>query len=61
MVRREVIERVGLFDPRYFLYYEEVDHCRRVHQAGWSIIYYPFTQVVHIVVRCRRIFCAAEM
>jgi N-acetylglucosaminyl-diphospho-decaprenol L-rhamnosyltransferase len=48
LVRREVIERVGLFDPRYFLYYEEVDHCRAVRQAGWSVIYYPFTQVMHI-------------
>ena len=48
MVRREVIERVGLFDPRYFLYFEEVDHCRAVRQAGWSVVYYPFTQVVHI-------------
>ena len=48
LVRREVIERVGLFDPRYFLYYEEIDHCRRVRQAGWSVIYFPFTHVVHI-------------
>ena len=48
LVRREVIEDVGLFDPRYFLYYEEVDHCRAVRQAGWSVIYYPHTQVVHI-------------
>ena len=48
LVRREVIERVGLFDPRYFLYYEEVDHCRAVRRAGWSVVYYPFTQVVHI-------------
>ena len=48
LVRREVIKCVGLFDPRYFLYYEEVDHCRAVRRAGWSVIYYPFTQVVHI-------------
>jgi hypothetical protein len=48
LVRREVIDRVGLFDPRYFLYCEEVDHCRAVRSAGWSVIYYPFTQVVHI-------------
>jgi GT2 family glycosyltransferase len=48
LVRREVIERVGLFDPRYFLYYEEVDHCRRVRQHNWSVVYYPFTEVVHI-------------
>jgi GT2 family glycosyltransferase len=48
LVRREVIEHVGLFDPRYFLYYEEVDHCRAVRKAGWRVIYYPFTHVVHI-------------
>jgi len=30
LVRREVLDQVGLFDPRYFLYYEEVDHCKRV-------------------------------
>jgi hypothetical protein len=48
LVRKEIIERIGLFDPRYFLYYEEVDHCRAVRKAGWSIIYYPFTQVMHI-------------
>lgn len=48
LIRREVLDRVGLFDPRYFLYYEEVDHCKRVKQAGWKIAYYPHTQVVHI-------------
>ena len=48
LVRRKVVDDVGLFDPRYFLYYEEVDHCRAVRQAGWSVIYYPHTQVVHI-------------
>jgi GT2 family glycosyltransferase len=48
LVRREVIEQVGLFDPRYFLYYEEVDHCRAVRAAGWSVVYFPCTKVVHI-------------
>jgi N-acetylglucosaminyl-diphospho-decaprenol L-rhamnosyltransferase len=48
LTRREVIERVGLFDPIYFLYYEEVDHCRTVQSAGWKVIYFPFTQVIHI-------------
>ncbi|MHB8887109.1 MAG: glycosyltransferase family 2 protein [Methylovirgula sp.] len=48
LIRREVTERIGLFDPRYFLYYEEIDHCRAVRQAGWSVIYYPFAEVVHI-------------
>jgi len=48
LIRREAIEQVGLFDPRYFLYCEEVDHCRALRKAGWSVVYYPFTQVVHI-------------
>lgn len=48
MVRRVVIETVGLFDPRFFLYCEDVDHCCRVRDAGWDVIYYPFSQVVHI-------------
>ncbi|ANI15376.1 glycosyltransferase family 2 protein [Pseudomonas citronellolis] len=48
LVRREVIEQIGLFDPRYFLYFEEVDHCKRVKQAGWKVVYYPHTTVVHI-------------
>jgi N-acetylglucosaminyl-diphospho-decaprenol L-rhamnosyltransferase len=48
LIRREVIDQVGLFDPRYFLYYEEVDHCKRVKQAGWKVVCYPQTTVVHI-------------
>lgn len=48
LVRREVIEQVGLFDPRFFLYYEEVDHCRVAKQAGWKVLYCPDTSVVHI-------------
>lgn len=48
LTRREVLRTVGLFDPRFFMYYEEVDHCIRVKQAGWKVFFYPFTQVVHI-------------
>lgn len=48
LVRKEVIDQVGLFDPRYFLYYEEVDHCFSTKKAGWDITYFPDTSVVHI-------------
>ena len=48
MIRRKVIETVGLFDPRFFLYYEEVDHCRRVRSAGWKVVCLPSIEVVHI-------------
>lgn len=48
LIRREMIEQIGLFDPCYFLYSEEVDHCKRVKEAGWKVVYYPHTTVVHI-------------
>jgi N-acetylglucosaminyl-diphospho-decaprenol L-rhamnosyltransferase len=47
-MRRDVVDRVGLFDPRYFLYFEEVDHCRSVKDAGWTVCFYPLTEVIHI-------------
>lgn len=48
LVRREVIQQVGLFDPRYFLYFEEVDHCFAAKKAGWEIVFYPHTTVIHL-------------
>jgi hypothetical protein len=48
LLRREAIDAVGLFDPRYFLYYEEVDHCRALKAAGWEVAFFPGTSVVHI-------------
>lgn len=48
LVRRSVIDQVGLFDARFFLYLEEVDHCRSARQAGWKVTYCPGAHVVHI-------------
>lgn len=48
LVRRELIEQVGLFDPRFFLYYEEVDHCRVAKRAGWKVVYFAHTRVIHL-------------
>lgn len=48
LIRKEVIDQVGLFDPRYFLYYEEVDHCLATQRAGWKIMFTPDTSVVHL-------------
>lgn len=47
LIRRQVIESVGLMDERYFLYYEEVDFCLRAHRAGWSCWYVPKSIVIH--------------
>lgn len=48
LIRRQVVEQLGLFDPIYFLYYEEVDHCFAIKKAGWDVIYFADTAVVHI-------------
>lgn len=37
LLRTRVIEQLGGFDPRFFLYFEESDLCRRTQQAGWEI------------------------
>ena len=47
MVRREVIEQVGLLDERFFMYFEDTDWCYRIQQAGWINYYYPRTQITH--------------
>lgn len=48
LVRRSLIDQIGLFDPRFFLYYEEVDHCLRTVRAGWEVVYYPKITAVHL-------------
>jgi GT2 family glycosyltransferase len=48
IVRSEVLEKVGLFDPRFFLYSEEVDLCRRIKKAGYEIWYWPDILVIHL-------------
>ena len=48
LIRREVVDKVGLFDPRFFMYCEEVDLCRRVKAAGWGVVFYNGTRVVHL-------------
>ncbi len=48
LIRKQVVDQVGLFDPKYFLYSEEVDHCFAVKKAGWQVHYYAESAVVHI-------------
>ncbi|QDU55055.1 glycosyltransferase family 2 protein [Aeoliella mucimassa] len=49
LIRRELIEDVGLLDDRYFLYYEEVDFCYRAAKHHWKTIYKPASRVIHLV------------
>lgn len=47
LIRRAVIEQVGLLDERFFAYQEDTDYCFRAKQAGWQIFYYPPAQIIH--------------
>ncbi len=47
IVRREVIDQVGLLDDAYFMYSEEVDWCLRIRRAGWQLYWVPQAQVIH--------------
>jgi len=47
LLRREAFEQVGGFDESYFMYFEDVDLCRRIAHAGWRILYAPTAEVVH--------------
>ncbi|HUD44319.1 MAG TPA: glycosyltransferase family 2 protein [Patescibacteria group bacterium] len=48
LFKREVLEKVGLFDERYFLYYEDADLNQRIEKAGYAIYYVPTAVLVHI-------------
>jgi N-acetylglucosaminyl-diphospho-decaprenol L-rhamnosyltransferase len=47
MVRRDAAEEIGFFDPAFFVYSDEVDFCKRLRDAGWSILYVPEARAVH--------------
>ena len=47
LLRREALEETGGLDETFFMYSEEVDLCRRLHQAGWKTVFEPAAEVVH--------------
>jgi GT2 family glycosyltransferase len=47
LVRRDAAERIGWFDPAFFVYSDEVDFCKRLADAGWTVLFAPTAQAVH--------------
>jgi GT2 family glycosyltransferase len=47
LLRKTVIEQVGILDEGFFMLFEEVDWCYRIKQQGWQIWFTPEAQVVH--------------
>lgn len=48
LVRRNVVDTIGFFDERFFLYFEEVDFCLRAAKAGFRTEYWPDIVVIHL-------------
>ena len=47
MIRRTMLEAIGPFDERYFLYHEEIDYAKRAAAAGWETWFVPASEAVH--------------
>jgi GT2 family glycosyltransferase len=47
MLRRQVIEQVGMLDERFFYYWEELEWCVRATRSGWTIMHVPAAKLWH--------------
>ena len=47
-LRRDMLEEIGFFDERYFMYYEETDLCLRANQSEWKVVFLPEARVWHV-------------
>ena len=49
MMSRDVFEQIGGFDESFFMYFEDKDICKRVYEAGWKVVYYSQTSLIHLL------------
>ena len=47
LIRRQVMQQIGLFDELFFAYQEDADYCFQAKKAGWKIVYLPTAQIIH--------------
>ncbi|HLC49237.1 MAG TPA: glycosyltransferase family 2 protein [Candidatus Andersenbacteria bacterium] len=47
LIRNEVLKQIGLLDESFWIWFEEVDFCKRAKQSGWSTLYTPSAVVTH--------------
>ena len=48
LARREMIDRVGAFDPEFFMYGEDVEWCVRINRSGWKTVFVPDAEIIHL-------------
>ncbi len=51
MLRREAVEQIGFLDEEFFMYFEDMDYCLRLQNAGWKMYYLPQGEIIHLVGR----------
>ena len=51
MVRKSILRKIGLFDERFFLYFEDTDLCRRTWESGYKVYYASNSEMVHYHMR----------
>lgn len=49
LVRKSLFEKIKGFDERFFMYFEEADFCFRIRKLGHKILYYPKSEVIHLI------------
>lgn len=47
LLRKKMLDQIGLFDERFFTWFEEVDLCRRAKTAGWQVWYLAEAEIIH--------------
>lgn len=47
LIRRELLDDVGILDENFFIWFEEVDLCKRAHNAGWEVWYDTTPKIIH--------------
>jgi len=47
MTKREVLSKIGMLDEKFYIWFEEVDFCKRTKKAGWKVVYSPEPTIVH--------------
>jgi GT2 family glycosyltransferase len=47
LTRRLIIEKLGLLDEYFWQYFDEIDFCQRVAEAGWQNYYLATTEILH--------------
>jgi len=48
LIPRDVVERVGFLSEKYFMYFEDLDYCRRAKLINIKVIYLPSVEIVHL-------------